>query len=79
MVWHRISELGANALVVLAAKCLTYGLAPASNIKQEISWALLSIVVDLFEAEEAPRFARETDPPLRLLRRPPLRVAGDET
>ena len=52
-VWRRINELGADELAVLSAKCLTYGMALASNITQEISWAHMSIVVDLFDAEEA--------------------------
>mmetsp|Transcript_11286 Transcript_11286/g.37684 ORF Transcript_11286/g.37684 Transcript_11286/m.37684 type:complete len:172 (+) Transcript_11286:85-600(+) len=52
-------------LQVLSTKCLSYGYAPASNVKQDVAWALTHIVIDIFDAEEAVRFVYETDPDRR--------------
>ena len=53
IAWRCLNGLGEAELEALCTKRLTYGDAPASNLKQDISWALMFIVIDLFDAEEA--------------------------
>jgi hypothetical protein len=63
ILWGQFLDNADEAhLKFLAAKCMTYGYSPTSNIKQDVAWGVTAIACDLFDAEEAVLFTKETCP-----------------